>query len=206
MFEEKDDIESDQESNVEDKNDKRADDGDSDYEDDETVKDSDVEEEDDDIQEEMDMDDLPDMQKQPSAFLEPDDDDEEEEDADYLQKFDDSIKQSIIADYHPELKNHNYDEIEVLSRVVRDNTGVIVDPLHKTLPFVTKYEKARILGERAAQINAGAAPFVEVDVDVIDGYVIALKEFEEKKIPFIVKRPLPNGMVEYWKLEDMECL
>jgi DNA-directed RNA polymerase I, II, and III subunit RPABC2 len=205
MFEEKDDIESDVESNVEEKDVKKTED-DSNYEDEVTVNDSDVdatEDEDEDDEEEN----LPEMQKQPSAFIEPeDDDDEDEEDSDYLQKFDDSIKQNIIANYHPELKNHNYDEIEVLSRVVRDNTGAIVDPLHKTLPFVTKYEKARILGERAAQINAGAVPFVEVDVDVIDGYLIALKEFEQKKIPFIVKRPLPNGSVEYWKLEDMEYL
>lgn len=146
--------------------------------------------------------------KQASAFLQPDDDDDEEEDndPDYLQKFDDSIKQRIISDFHPELKTHNYDEIDVLSRVVRDNMGTIIDPLHKTLPFLTKYEKTRILGERATQLNAGAIAMIEVDVDMIDGYVIALKEFEKKKIPFIIKRPLPNGAVEYWKLEDLEVL
>jgi len=145
--------------------------------------------------------------KQASAFLQPDDDDEEEDnDPDYLQKFDDSIKQRIISDFHPELKTHNYDEIDVLSRVVRDNMGTVIDPLHKTLPFLTKYEKTRILGERATQLNAGAIAMIEVDADMIDGYVIALKEFEQKKIPFIIKRPLPNGAVEYWKLEDLEVL
>ena len=145
--------------------------------------------------------------KQASAFLQPDDDDEEEDnDPDYLQKFDDSIKQQIITDFHPELKTHNYDEIDVLSKVVRDNMGTIIDPLHKTLPFLTKYEKTRVLGERATQLNAGAMAMIEVDADMIDGYVIALKEFEQKKIPFIIKRPLPNGAVEYWKLEDLEVL
>jgi DNA-directed RNA polymerase I, II, and III subunit RPABC2 len=93
-----------------------------------------------------------------------------------------------------------------MSRVVRDENGNIIDPLHKTLPFITRYEKARILGERAKQINSGAKPFVELEPNVIDGYVIALKEFEAKKIPFIVKRPLPNGGVEYWKFEDLEVL
>ena len=140
-------------------------------------------------------------------FIEPeDDDDEEEEDEDYLQHFDDSIRQKIIEDYHPELKTHNFDEVDVLARVVRDNYGNIIDPLHRTIPFITKYEKARILGERASQINAGAKPMVEVDADIIDGYAIALKEYEAKKIPFIIKRPLPNGTVEYWKFEDMEIL
>ena len=93
-----------------------------------------------------------------------------------------------------------------MSRVVRDENGNIIDPLHKTLPFITRYEKARILGERAKQINSGAKPFIELEPNVIDGYVIALKEFDAKNIPFIVKRPLPNGGCEYWKLKDLEIL
>lgn len=135
-----------------------------------------------------------------------DDDDDDEYDEDYLQKIDNATKNDIISSFHPELYNHNYDEIQTLSKVVRDNNGTIIDALHKTLPFVTKYEKARILGERAKQLNAGAQSFVEVDDNVIDGYLIALKEFEEKKVPFIIKRPLPNGGCEYWKLQDLEIL
>jgi len=137
-----------------------------------------------------------------------DDDEDDEDDADenYLQKFDENLRKNVIADYHPEMVAHNYSEIEALSAVVRDENGVIIDPLHKTLPFVTRYEKARILGERAKQINAGAKPFVEVPANLIDGYLIALKEFEEKKIPFIVKRPLPGGGIEYWKFRDLEVL
>lgn len=143
-----------------------------------------------------------------SAFpeIEDDNDDEEDDDEFYLQKFDETTQQKIIADFHPELQSHNYDEIDVLSRVVRDENGNIIDPLHKTIPFITRYEKARILGERAKQINAGAKPFVELEPNVIDGYVIALKEFEAKKIPFIIKRPMPNGGVEYWRFEDLEVL
>jgi len=215
MFEEKDEVESVESLKKEEESDK----------DDETMKDSDVEDLDDDEEDEEDGDGDGDeydddgsegeiLQKfgatatAASAFVDPDDDDDddEEDDAEYLQKFDESIRQQIVTDFHPELKTHNYDEIEVLSRVVRDNNGTIIDPLHKTFPFITKYERARVLGERATQLNAGAKPFIEVEPDVIDGYVIALKEFEQKKIPFIVKRPLPNGAIEYWKLEDLEIL
>jgi len=96
--------------------------------------------------------------------------------------------------------------VETLATVVRDELGIIIDPLHKTLPFLTKYEKARILGERAKQINAGGQPFIEVDVSMIDGYLIAMQELEQKKIPFILKRPLPNGGCEYWRLKDLEIL
>ena len=133
-------------------------------------------------------------------------DDEEEKEDDYLQKIDDDYKENLLSNHHPELHNINYDEVEALSKVVRDDEGNIIDPLHKTQPFITKYEKARILGERAKQINAGSKPFVAIDESVIDGYLIALKEFEEKKIPFIVKRPMPNGGCEYWKLQDLEIL
>jgi DNA-directed RNA polymerase I, II, and III subunit RPABC2 len=135
-----------------------------------------------------------------------DDDEEDDADENYLQKFDENLRKNVIADYHPEMVAHNYSEIEALSAVVRDENGVIIDPLHKTLPFITRYEKARILGERAKQLNAGAKPFVEVPANLIDGYLIALKEFEEKKIPFIVKRPLPGGGIEYWKFRDLEVL
>ena len=134
------------------------------------------------------------------------DESDDDYDDDYLQKINDNVKNDIITNFHPELNSHNYDEIDTLSKVVRDNDGNIVDDLHQTLPFVTRYEKARILGERAKQLNAGARSFVEVDENVIDGYLIALKEFEEKQIPFIIKRPLPNGGCEYWKLRDLEIL
>jgi DNA-directed RNA polymerase I, II, and III subunit RPABC2 len=131
---------------------------------------------------------------------------DDENDEDYLKKFDENIKKTIIEDYHPELKQHNYEEIEALCTVVRDDNGNIIDLFHKTIPILTKYEKARILGERTKQINLGGKPFVEVEPNVIDGYLIALKELEEKKIPFIVKRPLPNGGCEYWRLNDLEIL
>ena len=134
-----------------------------------------------------------------------DDEDEDNSDEKYLQKFSDNIlKKNVIAEYHPELKSNNFDEVETMCTIVRDKNGIIIDPLHRTLPFITKYEKARIIGERAKQINAGAKPFVEVDNTIIDGYLIAMKEFEMKKIPFIIQRPIPDGTCEYWKLKDLE--
>jgi DNA-directed RNA polymerase I, II, and III subunit RPABC2 len=131
------------------------------------------------------------------------DDDEYEED---LQKFNDYSLINELENQHPEIKQVNYDEVMALSRVVRNNRGDIIDPLHTTLPIITKYEKARVIGARAEQINRGAPPFVEVEPSIIDGRIIATMEYEEKKIPFIFARPLPSGSVEYWKLEDLELL
>jgi DNA-directed RNA polymerase subunit K/omega len=132
-----------------------------------------------------------------------DDDDLNEE---YLQKFDSELRENYILDNHPELNSHNYEEIKALSRVTRDGRGIIVDSLHKTIPILTKYEMTRILGQRAKQIDSGAKSFVKVPLNVIDGYFIAMLELEQKKIPFIIKRPLPNGGVEYWNVSDLEII
>ena len=107
---------------------------------------------------------------------------------------------------HPELKILNYNEVLAFTKITRDKDNIIIDDLHKTLPFLTKYEKARILGQRTKQINSGATPFVKVPENIIDGYLISLLELEEKKIPFIIQRPLPNGGSEYWNIKDLEII
>ena len=139
----------------------------------------------------------------------PDDDEEEDADRDsseYFQKLTSSVSESYIETYHPESMSHNYDEIQTLSRVVRNSAGVIVDDLHRTIPIMTKYEKTRVLGQRAKQLNEGAPAFIKIDSTVIDGYLIAVKELEQKKTPFIIRRPLPNGGSEYWRIQDLEIL
>ena len=135
-----------------------------------------------------------------------DDDSDEPDNAEYFQKLKSNVRDSFVATYHPESFSHNYDEIQTLSRVVRNSAGVIVDDLHKTIPIMTKYEKTRILGQRAKQLNEGAQPFIKIDSTVIDGYLIAVKELEQKKTPFIIRRPLPNGGSEYWRIQDLEIL
>jgi DNA-directed RNA polymerase subunit K/omega len=135
------------------------------------------------------------------------DDDEDENDEDYLQKFDADIKKNYIVDYHPECMVHNYEEISALAKVVRDKDNIIVDPLHRTIPYLTKYERARVLGQRAKQINMGAKPFVKVPENIIDGHLVAEIELAQKRIPFILRRPLPgNSGSEYWNLKDLEII
>jgi DNA-directed RNA polymerase subunit K/omega len=132
--------------------------------------------------------------------------DDDDDDESKLKKFDKDVREDYLVNFHPESLIQNYDEIYNLARVVRDANGVIVDSLHRTLPMMTKYEKTRILGQRAKQINDGATPFVKIPENVIDGYLIAIKELEEKKIPFIIRRPLPNRGSEYWMVEDLEIV
>ena len=132
------------------------------------------------------------------------DDDDDDDGELYLQKFDQTINENYVLNNHPESVLQNYDEILVMITVVRDKDGIIIDDFHRTIPFLTKYEKARILGQRAKQLNSGASPFIKIQEDVIDGYIIAELELTAKKIPFIIRRPLPNGGSEYWSLKDLE--
>jgi DNA-directed RNA polymerase subunit K/omega len=128
----------------------------------------------------------------------------DEEDENYLQKFNKEVNKNYIAENHPECIVHNNHEIETLSCITRDSHGIIIDINHSTLPILTKYEKTRVLGQRAKQINHGAKAYIDIPKGVIDGYVIAEMELKAKKIPFIIQRPMPNGSKEFWKLEDLE--
>jgi DNA-directed RNA polymerase subunit K/omega len=144
--------------------------------------------------------------KKPIQIELPSDDEDEDYDDSYLQKFDSEVTKNYINDFHPECLIQNYDEITKLTTVVRDSNNIIVDPLHRTIPFLTKYEKARILGQRAKQIETGARPFISVPENVIDGYVIAELELQQKRIPFIIRRPIPGGAFEYWNIRDLEMI
>lgn len=133
-----------------------------------------------------------------------DESDEEEVDDNYLQKFNDHLNIKALENIHPEIKSINYEEMIALARVVRDKHGKIIDPLHTTTPILTKYERARIIGTRAEQLDAGCEAYIPLDETIINGKTIALMEFEQKKIPFIIARPLPNGSTEYWHVSDLE--
>lgn len=139
---------------------------------------------------------------------------------------------NIIENNHPLLKDNNLFDIKnktiILKKYVdkyecdvtsyiEDNNNdiiineeyenIVIDKYHKTLPILTKYEKSRILGSRANQINNGAKPFIEIDYSKnYDGYYIACEELKQKKIPFIIKRPLPSGECEFWNVRDLEQL
>jgi DNA-directed RNA polymerase I, II, and III subunit RPABC2 len=135
-----------------------------------------------------------------------DEDEDEDDDDDILQKFDSESKKKYITAHHPECLSFNHEETETMSRVVRDENGRIIDPYHKTLPILTKYEKTRILGIRTKQLNEGAKPYIDVNPTIIDGYIIAQLELEHKRLPFIIRRPIPNGGSELWKLRDLEII
>ena len=71
-----------------------------------------------------------------------------------------------------------------------------------TLPYLTKYEKARIIGARALQLSMGAPLLVNLEGET-DSLEIALKELKERVIPIIIRRYLPSGKYEDWELDEL---
>jgi DNA-directed RNA polymerase I, II, and III subunit RPABC2 len=77
------------------------------------------------------------------------------------------------------------------------------DEKHTSPPFLTVYERTKILGTRTNQLAEGARPFVDVPEYVTNPLDIAKMELEQRRLPFIVKRPMPDGTFEYWRLSDL---
>lgn len=135
--------------------------------------------------------------------LEDSDDEDYEYDEDILKKLE--AHKPNINEIHPQLVSVNNEELKTLTTVVKNKYGIIVDNLHKTVPILSKYEYTKILGQRVKQLNSGSKPFINSDKN-INNYNIAELELQQKKIPIVIKRPLPSGGCEYWKLQDLQIL
>lgn len=57
----------------------------------------------------------------------------------------------------------------------------------------TRFEKARVIGARAIQIELGAPVLIDVPEDLSDPIDIAALEFEHDAIPMTIVRRLPTG-------------
>lgn len=71
-----------------------------------------------------------------------------------------------------------------------------------TTPYLTKYERARVLGTRALQISMNAPVLVPLDGET-DALQIAIKELSQRKIPLIIRRFLPDGSFEDWSVSEL---
>ena len=123
---------------------------------------------------------------------------------DVVQKFDVALTEDRIARAHPQEKCESFEDVKPKLAVIRDTRDIVQDLHHTTLPILTKYEYTRVLGLRAKQINDGAPLFIETAL--VDGYLIAQLELRAKRLPFIIRRPLPNGDHEFWNVADLEIL
>lgn len=80
--------------------------------------------------------------------------------------------------------------------------GAIPRDKRSTTPYMTKYERARILGTRALQISMNAPVLVDLEGET-DPLQIAIKELSQKKVPLVVRRYLPDGSYEDWACDEL---
>jgi len=113
--------------------------------------------------------------------------------------------------FHPEAR---IDTIESISMDIQltnvppsfANADGQADPRHRSVPFLTQYEKTKILGFRTNQLSQGARAFIAVPAHVTDLREIARMELEARRLPFIIKRPMPDGSFEKWRISDLLIL
>lgn len=111
-----------------------------------------------------------------------------------------------ILNFHPEM---TLDYAETVAPKIQIQVAPPIegqDPNHTSPPFLTIYERTKILGTRTNQLAEGAKPFVSVPDYVTEPLEIAKMELEQRRLPFIVKRPMPDGTFEYWRLSDLLLL
>ncbi|GMJ06545.1 hypothetical protein like AT5G51940 [Hibiscus trionum] len=103
-----------------------------------------------------------------------------------------------------DLENNNNDDVPLdpIETEEKDDQDAKDKASRKTSKYMTKYERARILGTRALQISMNAPVMVELEGET-DPLEIAMKELRERKIPFTIRRYLPDGSYEDWGVDEL---
>ncbi|XP_039032079.1 DNA-directed RNA polymerases II, IV and V subunit 6A-like [Hibiscus syriacus] len=103
-----------------------------------------------------------------------------------------------------EVENNNNDDVPIdpIEGEDKDDRDDNDKVSRKTSKYMTKYERARILGTRALQISMNAPVMVELEGES-DPLEIAMKELRERKIPFTIRRYLPGGSYEDWGVDEL---
>jgi DNA-directed RNA polymerase I, II, and III subunit RPABC2 len=108
----------------------------------------------------------------------------------------------VLYRHHPETILDYAEVIEPLIQIeeVVPSGG---DKHHKSQPFLSIYEKTKILSFRSNQLAQGARPYITIPEHVTNVLEIAKLELAQRRLPYIVKRPMPDRTFEYWRLSDL---
>jgi len=111
----------------------------------------------------------------------------------------------ILYKYHPETI---LDYVEKITPMIpiQEVPPTDKDQNHKSQPFLSVYEYTKILGFRANQLAQGAPPYIVRPEHVTSVFEISKMELEQRRLPYIIKRPMPDGRFEYWRLNDLMIL
>lgn len=98
--------------------------------------------------------------------------------------------------------NGGYSDADAQLRVKTTKALAIPKDQRNTTPYMTKYERARVLGTRALQISMNAPVLVDIEGET-DPLQIAMKELAQRKIPLVLRRYLPDGLFEDWGCDEL---
>lgn len=102
-------------------------------------------------------------------------------------------------DEHPEVK-------PIFRKEVIEN----VKQPRVTREYFTKYEYTALVATRAQQLAEGAKPMVGLEglkaSDPMFIWNVAKREIEQRKLPFVIRRQLPNGQSEFWSAQELEIM
>lgn len=112
----------------------------------------------------------------------------------------------ILEKHHPECRVDYIEDITTKLPAETINPGGEGKEGHRSPPFLTVYEKTKVIGFRATQLANGAAAYVPVPSHVTSVEEIARMELDARRLPYIIKRPMPDGTFEYWRLSDLMVL
>jgi DNA-directed RNA polymerase subunit K/omega len=133
---------------------------------------------------------------------------EEEGDEAALEKT--TVKESralqFLRMHHPECRLDYVEEVMQKLPLAAYPPDSGADPKHKGVPYLTLFEKTKIIGFRANQLAQGARPLIELPEFMTDVLEIARLELQQKRLPYILKRPFPDGTYEYVRLADLLVL
>lgn len=122
---------------------------------------------------------------------------------------DEEEEQYIDSKFDDIEEKENDDDLNFINEDIIFNSENI-----KTTKYLTIYEKTAIIGQRAEELykqykKDEFMPFVNITEDMINEYneldfiKIAEKELEEKKIPYMIQRLLPNNKYVIVDLKDL---
>lgn len=121
----------------------------------------------------------------------------------FLCRYEDEPPEPEIEEGAEEEPENNEDgPDEVVGAEAEDKEQEKTQRPRKTSKYMTKYERARILGTRALQISMNAPVMVELEGET-DPLEIAMKELRARKIPFTIRRYLPDGSYEDWGVDEL---
>ena len=128
-----------------------------------------------------------------------------------------AVYRKLREDAHDELTENEIMQIDKECKIIENRETVTQDKPHEPVeiisdkglvitgpPTLTRFEKARIMGARALQLSLGAPVFITIPKNIVSSLEIAMEELNQRLLPIVIKRSLPNGNYQNISIDKFE--